>query len=88
VVSIDEEQGQRGASAQPRHGFQRRLAAVTLNHIGLGLGLEMSRLARRSKDWHQRWEVCALVGPLLADQTGGTMPTSPRIASCEAYRAP
>jgi DNA invertase Pin-like site-specific DNA recombinase len=78
VVSIDEEQGQRGASAPPRHGVQRRLAAVTLNHVGLGLGLEMSRLARRSKDWHQRWDGCALVGPLLADQDGGSEANEPQ----------
>lgn len=53
VVIIDEDQGQSGASAQHRHGFQRLLAEVTLNHVGLVLGLEMSRLARRSKDWPQ-----------------------------------
>jgi Resolvase, N terminal domain len=52
VVIIDEDQGQSGASAQHRHGFQRLLAEVTLNHVGLVLGLEMSRLARSSKDWH------------------------------------
>lgn len=70
VVIIDEDQGQSGASAQHRHGFQRLLAEVTLNHVGLVLGLEMSRLARRSKDWHHWLEVCALFGTLLADQDG------------------
>jgi Resolvase, N terminal domain len=51
VLIIDEDQGQSGASAQDRHGFQRLLAEVTLNHVGIVLGLEMSRLARRSTDW-------------------------------------
>jgi DNA invertase Pin-like site-specific DNA recombinase len=70
VVIIDEDQGQSGASAQHRHGFQRRLAEVTLNHVGIVLGLERSRLARSSKDWHHLLEVCALFGALLADQDG------------------
>lgn len=70
VLIIDEDQGQSGASAQERHGFQRLLAEVTMNHVGIVLGLEMSRLARSSKDWHHRLEVCALFGTLLADQDG------------------
>src|SRR5712691_7268702 len=59
-----------GASTQERHGFQRLLAAVTMHHVGLVLGLEMSRLARSSTDWHHVLEVCALFGTLLADQDG------------------
>jgi DNA invertase Pin-like site-specific DNA recombinase len=70
VLTIDEDQGQSGASAQGRPGFQRLLAEVTMNHVGLVLGLEMSRLARSSKDWHHLLEVCALFGTLLADQDG------------------
>ena len=70
VLLIDEDQGQSGASAQSRPGFQRLLAEVTMNHVGLVLGLEMSRLARSSKDWHHLLEVCALFGTLLADQDG------------------
>src|SRR5712691_1834614 len=70
VLLIDEDQGQSGASAQGRPGFQRLLAEVTMNHVGLVLGLEMSRLARSSKDWHHLLEVCALFGTLLADQDG------------------
>jgi DNA invertase Pin-like site-specific DNA recombinase len=70
VGLIDEDQGQSGASAQHRQGFQRLLAEVTLTHVGLVLGLEMSRLARRSKDWHHLLAVCALFGTLLADQDG------------------
>ena len=43
---------------------------MTLDHVGIVLGLEMSRLARSSKDWHHLLEVCALFGTLLADQDG------------------
>jgi DNA invertase Pin-like site-specific DNA recombinase len=70
VVLIDEDQGQSGKSAADRSGFHRLLAEVTMDHVGLVLGLEMSRLARSNKDWHHLLEVCALFGTLLADQDG------------------
>src|SRR5215467_3706775 len=60
VVAIDEDQGQSGQSMVPRLGFQRVLAEVSLAHVGLILGLEMSRLARSIKDWHQLLELCAI----------------------------
>ena len=43
---------------------------MTLNHVGLVLGLEMSRLARSSRDWHNLFEMCALRDSLLADEDG------------------
>jgi len=70
VLVIDEDQGQSGKSAEHRRGFQRLLSEVTLEHVGLVLGLEMSRLARSSKDWHQLFELCGIFGTLLADQEG------------------
>jgi DNA invertase Pin-like site-specific DNA recombinase len=75
VLVIDEDQGQSGRSAERRSGFQRLLSEVTLEHVGLILGLEMSRLARSSKDWHHLLELCALFGTLLADQDGIYDPT-------------
>src|SRR5207248_367911 len=36
----------------------------------LVLGLEMSRLARSSRDWHNLFEMCALCDSLLADEDG------------------
>jgi DNA invertase Pin-like site-specific DNA recombinase len=53
ILVIDEDQGKSGATADNRFGFQRLLAEVSLDHVGLILGLEMSRLARSCKDWHQ-----------------------------------
>ena len=41
-----------------------------LDHVGLVLGIEMSRLARSCKDWHQLLELCAVFSCLLADQDG------------------
>jgi len=70
VIVIDEDQGQSGARADNRSGYQRLLAEVTLDHVGIVLGLEMSRLARSSKDWHHLLELCAIFGALLADQDG------------------
>jgi DNA invertase Pin-like site-specific DNA recombinase len=70
VLTIDEDLGKSGSSAEDRSGFQRLVAEVGLNHVGLILGVEMSRLARSSKDWHQLLEICALFGTLIADLDG------------------
>lgn len=75
VLVIDEDQGMSGASAEGRLGFQRTLAEVALDHVGLILGLEVSRLARCCKDWHQLLELCARFRTLLADADGLYDPT-------------
>jgi DNA invertase Pin-like site-specific DNA recombinase len=77
VLVIDEDQGRSGRTAAGRSGFQRLLAEVTMGHVGLVLGLEMSRLSRSSADWHHLLEVCAVFGALLADQDGIYDPTDP-----------
>ena len=75
VIVIDEDQGQSGQSMATRLGFQRLLAEVSLDHVGLILGLELSRLARSNKDWHQLLELCAIFRTLLADADGLYDPT-------------
>ena len=70
VLIIDQDQGQSAVSAEHRQGFQQLLAEVTMDHVGIVLGLEMSRLARNSKDWHHLLEVCAIFNTLLGDQDG------------------
>lgn len=70
VLIIDDDLGKSGAHAEGRPGFQQLVAEVGLNHVGLILGIEMSRLARSNKDWHQLLEVCALFRTLIADQDG------------------
>jgi DNA invertase Pin-like site-specific DNA recombinase len=74
---IDEDQGQSGRSADQRFGFQHLLSEVALDHVGIVLALEMSRLARSNKDWHQLLELCAIFGTLLADQEGVYDPLDP-----------
>lgn len=68
VVIVDEDQGQSGRSADNRAGFQRLMTEVSLNHVGIVLGLELSRLTRSNKDWHQLIDVCAIFSTLLCDQ--------------------
>ena len=75
VTVIDDDQGQSGRSMAMRLGFQRLLAEVGLDHVGIIFGLEMSRLARSNKDWHQLLELCAVFRTLLADADGLYDPT-------------
>jgi DNA invertase Pin-like site-specific DNA recombinase len=70
VIVIDEDQGLSGKFSENRNGFQRLLTEVTMDHVGLVLGLELSRLARSCKDWHHLVEVCAVFNTLLYDQDG------------------
>ena len=70
VEVIDDDLGLSGASSAVRHGFQRLVAEVGLGRVGLVLGVEMSRLARSNRDWHQLLEICALFDTLIADADG------------------
>ena len=70
IVVIDQDLGISGASAADRLGFQHLVADVGLGKVGLVLGLEVSRLARSSSDWHHLLEVCALTGTLILDEDG------------------
>ncbi|MHB8576862.1 MAG: recombinase family protein [Dehalococcoidia bacterium] len=67
VLTIDEDLGKSGRSAEQRLGFQRLIAEVSLAHVGLVLSLDASRLARNNRDWYQLVELCALFGTLIAD---------------------
>ena len=70
VIVIDVDQGQSGASAADRAGFQRLVADVSLGKAGIVLGLECSRLARNNADWHRLLELCSLSGTLICDEDG------------------
>ena len=75
VEVVDEDQGRSGQTVEGRLGFQYLLAEISLDHVGIIFGLEMSRLARSNKDWHQLLELCAIFRTLLADQDGLYDPT-------------
>ncbi len=70
IVVIDQDLGQSGASVVDRLGFQRLVAEVGLGHVGLVMGLEVSRLARSSLDWHHLLEICTMTGTLILDEDG------------------
>ena len=70
ITVIDIDQGHSGASAADREGFQQLVAEVSLGRAGIVLGLECSRLARNSADWHQLLELCGMTGTLICDEDG------------------
>lgn len=70
ILVIDDDLGRSGTTVDGRTGFQRLVSEVSLDHVGLILGIEMSRLARSNKDWHQLLELCALFHTLIADLDG------------------
>lgn len=70
VLVIDEDLGKSGSSAAARSGFQKLVVEIGLDHVGLVLGIEMSRLARSGRDWYQLMELCAISGALLGDTDG------------------
>jgi DNA invertase Pin-like site-specific DNA recombinase len=72
IVVIDSDLGQSGASAVDRAGFQRLVTEVSLGHAGIVMGLEVSRLARNSTDWHRLLEICALADSLILDKCART----------------
>lgn len=70
VIVIDSDLGQSGASSVDREGFQKLVAEVGMGRAGIVLGLEVSRLARNSTDWHRLLEICALTDTLILDEDG------------------
>jgi len=69
IVVIDRDLGRSGADSD-REGFAQLVAAVGLGDVGIVLGLEVSRLARSSTDWHRLLEICALSDTLICDEDG------------------
>jgi DNA invertase Pin-like site-specific DNA recombinase len=67
---IDCDLGKSGSSAITRDGFQELVSEVALAKAGIVMGLEVSRLARNSADWHRLIELCALTATLILDEDG------------------
>jgi len=76
IVVIDCDQGQSGSGSVEREGFQKLVAEVSMNRAGIVMGLEVSRLARNSSDWHRLLEICAITKTLLLDEDGLYDPSS------------
>ncbi|MHB2009526.1 MAG: recombinase family protein [Acidobacteriaceae bacterium] len=76
IVVVDNDQGESGASAAWREGFQHLVAEVSMGRAGIVMGLEVSRLARNNADWHRLLEICALSDTLILDEDGVYDPTN------------
>lgn len=70
VVVVDEDLGLSGASTNKRSGFARLTSEVALAHVGIVLGLEVSRLARNNADWYRLLELCGITDTLIGDNDG------------------
>jgi DNA invertase Pin-like site-specific DNA recombinase len=70
ITVIDTDLGHSAATAADREGFQKLVTEVSLGKAGIVLGLEVSRLARNSTDWHRLLEICALTDTLILDEDG------------------
>ena len=67
---LDCDLGKSGSQSAGREGFQKLVGEVALGKAGLVMGLEVSRLARNSADWHRLIELCSLAGLLILDEDG------------------
>jgi DNA invertase Pin-like site-specific DNA recombinase len=70
VVIVDEDLGLSGSSTDKRSGFVRLTSEVALAHVGIVLGLEVSRLARNNADWYRLLELCGVTDTLIGDNDG------------------
>jgi DNA invertase Pin-like site-specific DNA recombinase len=70
AVIIDEDLGLSGSTTDRRSGFTRLTSEVALAHVGIVLGLEVSRLARNNADWYRLLELCGVTDTLIGDNDG------------------
>lgn len=64
---IDHDLGYSGQDSEQRVGFQELVAEVSLGHVGIVFGYEVSRLARNNRDWYLLLDLAAMFGTLIAD---------------------
>jgi len=70
VIVVDEDLGLSGSGSVKRSGFARMTAEVALGHVGIVLGLEVSRLARNNADWYHLLDLCGMTDTLIGDSDG------------------
>ena len=75
VEIVDADQGRTGQTVEGRRGFQYILAELSLDHVGILLGQDASRLARSDPDWVPLVRSCGLFRALLGDYDGLYDPT-------------
>jgi DNA invertase Pin-like site-specific DNA recombinase len=70
VNVIDKDLGISGSGLSDRAGFAHMTAEVALGHVGIVLGLEVSRLARNNADWYRLLDLCGVTDTLIGDADG------------------
>jgi DNA invertase Pin-like site-specific DNA recombinase len=70
ILVIDEDLGLSGSGTAARSGFARLAAETALGHVGIVLGLEVSRLVRNNADWYRLLELCGITDTLIGDGDG------------------
>ncbi len=70
VRVIDADQGTSARESESRSGFKGLVAEVSLGHVGIIFGYEVSRLARNNGDWYHLLDLAAVFGTLIADNDG------------------
>ena len=70
IIVIDDDLGHSASTTLMRTGFDKLVADVVLNKVGIIIGIEVSRLARNNKDWYQLLDFCRLTNTLIADMDG------------------
>ena len=70
ITVVDQDLGVTGSGLVKRSGFAQMTAEVALGHVGLVLGLEVSRLARNNADWYRLLDLCGVTNTLIGDADG------------------
>jgi len=70
VNIVDKDLGVSGSGLKERSGFAQMTAQVALGHVGIVLGLEVSRLARNNADWYRLLDLCGATDTLIGDADG------------------
>jgi DNA invertase Pin-like site-specific DNA recombinase/predicted DNA-binding transcriptional regulator AlpA len=70
VIVIDQDLGLSGSGSVKRSGFAHMTTEVALGHVGMVLGLEVSRLARNNADWYRLLDLCGITDTLIGDSDG------------------
>ena len=70
VRVIDADLGLSGRESENREGFKELVTEISLGHVGIIFGYEVSRLARNNRDWYHLMDLAAIFGTLLADGDG------------------
>src|SRR5580693_4721281 len=83
IYVLDCDLGKSGSQSAGRDGFQKLVSEIALGKAGMVMGLEVSRLARNSADWHRLIETSV---SCPSDTGARALPTVSRIKSPRSKR--